>query len=172
MSVTHAPVAVASAPSAASAASAASAVSAKADWDPATAIPPAATVPPVTTRARRRVMLEFLWFPVMARNVGTLPVRTLSGRCAQPEDAEKAEVPGSHRHQRRVLPPLEDLVEAHHGATARFVADLDVVGEFADEAEAAAVLRLHGGRAGRPHGRETRAGVGDLDTALLAVEIG
>src|SRR4051812_1557521 len=90
MSVTHAPVAVASAPSAASAVSA---VSAKADWYPATAIPPAATVPPVTTRARRRVMLEFLWFPVMARNLGILSVRTLGGRCAQPEDAEKLKSP-------------------------------------------------------------------------------
>lgn len=49
--------------------------SANADWYPATASPPAATVPPVTTRARRRVIVLLVWFPVMAAKVGTQSVR-------------------------------------------------------------------------------------------------
>jgi hypothetical protein len=65
-------------------------VSAKADWYPATARPPAATVPPVTARARRRVIVVFLWFPVMPGNVWAPAVRTVSGRCAQGKNAQDA----------------------------------------------------------------------------------
>ncbi|EFE68452.1 ATP/GTP-binding protein [Streptomyces viridosporus ATCC 14672] len=84
-----------------------------------------------------------------------------------------------HRHQRGVLAPLQDLVEAHHrAAPARLVADVDVVGQLLDETQAPAVLRVgrHGAgrRAGgaRGAGGEAGARVGDLDAALLAVEVG
>jgi hypothetical protein len=79
-----------------------------------------------------------------------------------------------HRDQRRAFPPLEDLVEAHHRtAPPRLVADLDVVGELLDDAEPPAVLGVGGRRAQCPvRCRETGSRVGDLDVALLAVQVG
>lgn len=65
--------------------------SANADWYPATARPPAATVPPVTTRARRRVIVLLVWFPVMAAKLGTQSVSGLGCGCERAESAEKAE---------------------------------------------------------------------------------
>src|SRR5690606_11431692 len=84
--------------------------------------------------------------------------------------------PALHGDERGVLPPLEDLVEAHHRtAAARCAADVHVVGEFADEAQAAPVLRVRRGRTGRGAGAAAVGGgkagprVGHLDAALLAV---
>ncbi|CAC44693.1 putative ATP/GTP-binding protein [Streptomyces coelicolor A3(2)] len=85
----------------------------------------------------------------------------------------------SHRHQRGVLAPLEDLVEAHDGTgPPRRTADVDVVGELPDEAQAATALRLRGRRAtravrpARGGSGKTGARVGDLDPAPLAVQVG
>jgi hypothetical protein len=68
-----------------------SAVSANADWNPAATSPPAATVPPVTARARRRLMVLSLWFPVMITKLWTAAVRGVSMRCAQGKNSQKAE---------------------------------------------------------------------------------
>jgi hypothetical protein len=72
-------------PQGAPVAAAREAVSANADRYPATARPPAPTVPPVTAIARRRVIVLFLWFPVMIGKIETPAIKDVRRSCGAPE---------------------------------------------------------------------------------------